>query len=421
MRDRLFRWCVLLGGILLLASACHAPLQPATAPGTDRPYVVLVSIDGFRWDFDRLADTPALDRMARTGLKSDALVPAFPTLTFPNHYTIATGWLPWRHGLVANTFPDANRERWYRMQDRDAVQDGRWYEGEPVWVTAERQGVRSVAFYFVGTEADIGGIRPTHWRLFDADVPGEARVNQVLDWLRAPAAERPRFVTLYFEDVDTQTHRHGIGSPESVAAIRRVDELLGRLQAGIAALPFADQVYLVVVSDHGMGAYRAVEPLVLDRLVDLGDTRIVEGGSYVHLYFDRDRDRRARAVRDAVNAAWDCGRAMLADELPAAWRAGASPRYPDLFVLADAGCGVLSSARERHRMEAADHGWPPDMPEMRGILYATGPRIPAGTATGPAHVTDIQPLIVELLGLENSAPVDGDPLRLTSLLRPESR
>jgi hypothetical protein len=383
--------------------------------------VVLVSLDGFRWDFDRMADTPALDHMARTGLKARALQPAFPTLTFPNHYSIATGLLPQHHGIVANTFPDADRTRWYRMTDRDAVQDGAWYAGEPVWVTAERQGLRTAAYYFVGTEAGIGGIRPTDWRVFDQSVPGEVRVRQALRWLSRPPAERPRFVTLYFERVDSQTHAYGVGSPESRAAIAEVDRLLAQLQAGLAELPFADRVSLVVVSDHGMGAYRATAPLVLDRVIDLAGVTVVEGGSYAFLYFDAKRPERAQAARDAINASWRCGQAFLPAELPADWRAGPSERFPDLFVQPDPGCGVLSTAAQAHRMTAGDHGWPPDAPDMHGILYATGPRIPAGRVTGTVHVTDVQPLLIELLGLAPPRTGDGDPDRLTSLLEPVSR
>ncbi len=412
-------WIVALAALLALA-ACGTTAPPGPAVGP--PYLVLVSIDGFRHDFDRLAETPALDRMARSGLRAEALVPAYPTLTFPNHYSIATGLLPQRHGLVANRFLSADRSGWYDMKDRNTVQDGAWYGGEPVWVTAERQGLRSAAYYFVGTEADIDGVRPSDWRLFDPNVPGEARVDQVLDWLRAPAEERPRLVTLYFEHVDTETHEHGVASAESIASIREVDRLLGRLQDGLARLSFADRVYLVVVSDHGMGAYRDDEaPLVLDRLVDLDDLDIVEGGSYAFLYFGEDRESRARAARDAINREWGCGRALLPGELPAAWRAGPNDRFPDLFVQPDAGCGVVSTASQAHRMTAADHGWPPDAPDMHGILYATGPRISAGTTTGPVHVTDVQPFLLELLGLEPPHRGDGDPQRLAALLRPDSR
>jgi len=418
-KRRLPPWIVALAALLSLA-ACSTTASPG--PADERPYLVLVSIDGFRHDFDRLAETPALDRMARTGLRAEALVPAYPTLTFPNHYSIATGLLPQRHGLVANRFLDADRSRWYDMKDRDAVQDGAWYDGEPVWVTAERQGLRSAAYYFVGTEADIDGVRPSDWRLFDPNVPGEARVNQVLDWLRAPADERPQLVTLYFEHVDTETHAHGVASAESIASIREVDRLLDRLQDGLARLPFADRVHLVVLSDHGMGAYRDDEaPLVLDRVIDLEGVNVVEGGSYAFLYFDGDRESRAWAAQAAIDRAWRCGRALRPDELPAAWRAGAGDRFPDLFVQPDAGCGVISTASQAHRMTAADHGWPPDAPDMHGILYATGPRIAPGTTTGPVHVTDVQPFLLELLGLEPPAPGDGDPQRLAALLRADSR
>ena len=385
----------------------------------DKPHLLLISIDGFRWDFAELVETPALDRIAARGLKAEALQPVFPTLTFPNHYSIATGVRPSRHGIVANRFPHESGDYWYHYKDRDTVQDGRWYQREPIWVTAEKHGMLSAAYYFVGTEADVAGIRPSHWHAFDAEVSGEDRVAQVLDWLSAPPETRPHMVTLYFEDVDDNAHWHGPVSPESREAIGRVDAQIQTLLDGLEDMEIADSLYIILLSDHGQGAYAPdQETLVLDQLISLEGTQVVEGGTYVFIHLDRPDPARAEHLRDSINGQWDCGRAMLPWEAPAAWNVEGSARHPDLLVMADPGCAVLSTVEKEGKATPGDHGWPPEMPEMKGIFYAMGPRIPAGTRIGVIGVTDVYPLMMAILDLPYPHSIDGDPDRLPSLLLP---
>lgn len=402
--------------LLLLAACSAAPQKAPEEPETS--YLVLVSLDGFRWDYDTLTDTPSLDRIARNGMKAERLQPVFPTITFPNHYSIATGVYPWRHGIVGNEFPREADGDWYIYKNRDAVQDGSWYLAEPVWVTAENAGMRSAAFYFVGTEADVGGIRPTYWRNFDADVLPGTRVETVLDWLSLPVSERPRLLTLYFEHVDSAGHWYGPESPENLEMISEIDAQLGRLLDGIAALPHGNRVHVLVVSDHGQSPYCDAEPFVLERWIDLDGVKTVGKGSFVYLYFDEAEDQRPAAVRDTVNENWDCGHAYLPGDLPPEWNAGESPRYPDVFLQSDPGCAVVVDAASLDRLLRGDHGWGPEMPEMGGIFYAIGPRIPAGQRTGVVQTIDVYPMMLEILGLHAPGPVDGDPEALASYLLP---
>jgi len=384
-----------------------------------KPYLVLISIDGMRWDFADMCETPAIDRLAEQGLKAEALQPVFPTLTFPNHYSIATGRFPEHHGIVANDFPHEDGKRWYHYKDRSTVQDGEWYLADPIWVTAEKHGMLSAAFYFVGTEADVSGIRPTHWRAFDAEVSGETRVKQVLSWLNEPAETRPHVITLYFEDVDDHTHWYGPGSVESIEAIRRVDGLLQKLLNGIGQLPHGNDVYVLLVSDHGMGAYQAGRaPLILDQIVDLDGVKAIEGGPYVFLHLEDGNGQQAEAMRDAINTKWSCGRALLPDDAPAAWKIHDRSRFPDLIVLADPGCAVISTASMRYKIQSGDHGWPPEAAEMKGVFYAWGPRIPAASRIGLVHATDIYPLMLDILDLPAPGPIDGNADLLPSILLP---
>lgn len=398
--------------IFLAASLVHA--GGFNAPEhADKPYVVLVSIDGFGHDFRDKADTPALDELAATGIRASSLAPVYPTLTFPNHYSIATGLYPADHGIVANHFPAADGDGWYRMYDREAVQDGSWYGGDPLWVVAEKNGMLSGAFFFVGTEADVQGVRPTYWYPYDGSVPGEARVDQVLDWLALPEPGRPHLVTLYFDDVDLAGHRTGPDSAETRVAIRRVDGYLGRLLAGIASLPIAGRVVVIVVSDHGqMATDTAAPPYVLSEHVDLEGLTLHNGGSYLNIWLESADPGRAAEIRNRINAGWDHGRAWLREESPSHWRVTENERFADIVLMAEPGHTVVSRPERIARIKAGEHGWDPSVAAMHGIFLARGPELPRGVAVGERHVTDVYPLVTALLRLPDARgelPIVRDP------------
>jgi hypothetical protein len=387
----------------------------------DKPYLILISIDGFRWDYQDLYETPALDRIAANGIRAGALVPVFPTLTFPNHYSIATGLYPSNHGLVGNRFPSKDRERSYSLSDRETVQDGSWYGGEPIWVVAEKSGMVSAAYFFVGTEADVGGVPMTYWNAFDESVSGKERVDQVLEWLAMPDDKRPHLITLYFEHVDTATHRAGPGSRRSVRSIEQVDEYMVRLLGGIDRLPIAGRVYVVVVSDHGQTAIKhEVAPFIINSVIDTDHITAIDHGSATFLYLPKPDRRRAERIRTAINDAWVHGRAMLRHETPPGWQVFEDSGFADIIVQANPGYLVYSSVRRSRRTSIGDHGWAPEHDEIHGIFLAAGPRLPGGKRVGKISAVDIYPLMLEILELPLTTPIDGDPDKLTRLLAPRS-
>ncbi len=382
----------------------------------DSPYLILVSIDGFRWDHLDRYPAPAIEQLAASGVRAKALVPVFPSLTFPNHYSIATGLYPANHGIVGNNFPGMDQDDWYAYKDRGSVQDGRWYGGEPIWVAAERHGLVSAAFFFVGTEAPVSGISPTHWFDFDQEVPGAERVDQVLEWLSQSPETRPHMITLYFEEVDQASHRFGPDSTESIAAITNVDSHIDRLVRGVSNLAIADEVSILLVSDHGQSSYRQdIEPLILDQVVDLDGIAVVDGGSAAFL-FAREVDRaRLVAVRDAINDSWQHGRAWLREEAPESFHVTGNSRFPEIIVLADPQYGVIGTAERHYIMTAGDHGWSPEFPDMHGIFIAAGPRLPRGAVIDAISAVDVYPMMREILELPQ-VEVDGDASVLLPML-----
>ncbi|MEP0545504.1 MAG: ectonucleotide pyrophosphatase/phosphodiesterase [Rhodothermales bacterium] len=381
----------------------------------DAPTVVLVSFDGFRHDYLDRYPTPNFDRVAEAGVRADALVPSFPTLTFPNHYSIATGMYPDRHGLVGNTIYDPGFDATYSMRDRDAVGDGRWYGGEPIWVTAETQGLVTASYFWVGTEAPVMGVRPTTWKPYDNDVTYEARVDSALAWLSLPDARRPRLLTLYFSAVDGAGHRHGPDSPEVADAVARVDSALGRLLDGIERIDGRDDVNVVLVSDHGMAQPDAGQAVVVTDYVTLpDDVQALTAGPELMLWLDE-------AAADSLDVLLDVAlpptvRSYTRDELPEGWHFGTSPRTPPLILVAERPV-LVGLPRHFERPWGGVHGYAPEDSTMGGIFLAAGPQVAAAGRIAAFDNVHIYPFLTALLGLRPNPDIDGDATVLAPALR----
>jgi len=383
----------------------------------DRDYVVLISFDGLRHDYLNRLDTPGFDRLAETGAVADALIPVFPSLTFPSHYSIATGIYPASHGIVGNQFYDPTRDDDFNYRDRDDAQDGSWWGGEPIWLTAERQGMAAAALFFPGTEAAIDGLRPSRWRSYDAGLPNRTRVEQVLQWLRLPPDERPHLITLYFSMVDGAGHSLGPDAPELGRSLRTADQLLSELLSEIERLPYGDRVYVVALSDHGMAGVDPNRQIILRDAVDLRGVRAVPLGPGISLHV-RGNDARSAEIRDTFNTRADEGdaRAFLRDDAPPHLHVANEPRYGDVVLLPAEGAVV--AFRRNPSPPAGLHGWDPMIPSMHGVFLVRGPGIEGNQRVAAFEAIHIYPFLAEILGLIPNPKIDGKLAVLESVLSP---
>ncbi len=378
----------------------------------ETPYVVMVSLDAFRWDYDLMYGTPVLDDIADKGVMAVRLIPSFPTKTFPNHYSIATGLYPDHHGIVNNSFYAPDLDLVYRIGDRAMVSNGAFYGGEPVWITARKAGLKTASFYWVGSEAPIMGMQPDLWKPFDEEVPFSDRIDTVLAWLSLPERKRPHLVTLYFEEPDAVSHVYGPLSPETGAVVQSLDSLMGKLREGISRLPQAKKVNLIVLSDHGMTKIDTSRyNYIFDTLRQTMVKRIY-GGSPVWAV------EPVEGMTDSVLYYLNIQKGMKAyrrEDLPGHLHYGTHPRIPAVVLIADPGwvAGVRLKPSGYNR---GDHGYDWKFRDMHSIFYAEGPAFKKGLTVDTLYNVDVYNIISEILKL-TPAPNDGNRERISPLLR----
>ncbi|MFZ0473731.1 MAG: ectonucleotide pyrophosphatase/phosphodiesterase [Bacteroidales bacterium] len=378
----------------------------------ETPYVVMVSLDAFRWDYDSIYGTPVLDDIADKGVMAVRLIPSFPTKTFPNHYSIATGLYPDHHGLVNNSFYAPDLDLVYRIGDRAMVSNSAFYGGEPVWITARKAGLKTASFYWVGSEAPIMGMQPDFWKPFDEEVPFSDRVDTVLAWLSLPERKRPHLVTLYFEEPDAVSHVYGPLSPETGDVVRSLDSLMGKLREGISRLPQAKKVNLIVLSDHGMTEIDTSRyNYIFDTLPQTMVKRIY-GGSPVWAV------EPVEGMTDSILYYLNIQKGMKAyrrEELPGHLHYGTNPRIPAVVLIADPGwvAGVRLKPSGYNR---GDHGYDWKFRDMHSIFYAEGPAFKKGFAVDTLYNVDVYNVISKILNL-TPAPNDGNRERISPLFR----
>jgi len=410
MKKQILSLAIVLSlAVLVAISGC----QTSEHQNQEERYLIMLSMDGFRWDYADRVPTPNLDYIAANGVTTEYVKPAFPSNTFPNHYTMATGLYPDNHGIVNNNFYCPELDMTYSMRDREAVENGIFYGGEPIWVTAETQGMTSASYFWVGSEAPIKGIQPSYWKVYDTGHPFGSRIDTVAHWLQLPLEERPQLITFYFHEPDSQGHRTGPESPEVDEVVMEMDSLVGVLLQRIRELPIAAKINLIVTSDHGMTERSP------DRYVDVGqyvdrDWLDISFG-YNPLMFWRPKEGMTDTIYDLMKDVenlyiWRAG------ELPERLNFGHNPRTLDLIVLADSTWNIGWGEAEERFYTGGGHGWDNAKKDLHTIFYAMGPAFKEGHVHDPFELVDLYPLITRIMGLD-PAPVDGKLERVEGMLK----
>ncbi len=374
----------------------HVDNGPNSPAAQKAHYVVLVSLDGFRWDYARRDNAIHLLTIGKEGVWApQGMLPSYPSLTFPNHFTIVTGLYPEHHGLVANSFYDETKHARYAINDPKAVTDGSWYSGVPLWSLAESQGMRSACFFWPGSEAKIAGFQPTYYLRFDDKIDDEARIAQVLAWLRLPEDVRPHFITLYYSEPDHEGHEFGPDAPETHAAIHKVDDLVGKLKAGLDATHLP--IDLVVVSDHGMVKVQG-DWITLDQLTNLEG--IDSAGPLMYPTNDSDAERIYAQLKHASPQFTVYRR----KNVPADLNFNENPREGDPIVIPTGPYAIRvhgpPDGKPDHAPTIGMHGFDPHtMPEMKASFFAEGPDILPGHTVKPFENVNLYPWLAHLLGL----------------------
>ena len=397
--------------ILALALGCAAIASPRQAGKS--PILILISFDGWRWDYIDRLPVPNLKALASRGVRAAKLIPSFPVLTFPNHYTIVTGLYPEHHGVVANNIRDASMPERF-TQSSETAKDARWWGGEPIWVTAIHHGQRAGTMFWPGTEVAIRGVRPTYWMTFDKRFGTRERVAQALTWLALPEAERPSFVSLYFDEVDTAGHDFGPASPELAAAASHLDEALGQLTDGVRRLGLDDRTSIVTISDHGMTPTSYDRVIYLDAMLDINTIGILEYGSTLMI---NPRDGNVDAVYRRLKGRHPKLSIYRREDIPARLHFRDNARIPAIVGIPDDGWSVTTGQRLlTEELHVGGHGYEPTTPNMGALFVAAGPPLRNGLVVAPfenIHVYDLLCRILQFAPEKN----DGDASVTRGFLR----
>lgn len=379
-----------------------------------KPYIILISADGFRYDLADKYQAKNLIRLRTSGVRADYMLPVFPSLTFPNHYSIATGDYPSHNGIVDNNFYDPAKNLVYRMSNKKGVEDSSWYGGTPLWVLAENQGMLSASFYWVGAEAAIRGVRPTYYYKFNSLITMNDRIRYVRNWLSLPEDIRPHLITFYIPDVDHEEHLHGVDSKQVEEAVHYVDRSIAHLVSTIDSLNLP--VSYIFLSDHGMVEIDTLHTLTLPKAIDTSRFIIMNSQAIVHMYAKNPEDILP-AYKILESAAKDY-EVYLATKMPARWhyskKVDRFNRIGDIILVSHP--PNVFNLTSRH-LDPATHGFDPALPVMHATFYAWGAAFKENLKIRGFENIHIYPLIAYILQLKVTEPVDGDLKVLKPIIR----
>lgn len=381
----------------------------------EKPYLILISIDGYRHDYTEIHGAKNLSKLSNEGIRAEALIPSFPTFTFPNHYTIVTGLHPKNHGILANHFYDKSRQEYYSMRFSETIKDGTWYQGIPIWVLAENQKLLTASFYWVGSEADIAGTLPTYHYSYNESIPIDRRIDEVRKWLELPEEKRPHLITFYFPEVDQAGHRFGPESPETRQAVQWVDSAVAELIREVEKTNLP--VNYIILSDHGMTKIEPRNKVKLPNDLDQEQFIIAPGAEVVHL-FAKDKRSIFPAYELLAQESNDQYQVYLKENLPAHLRTNnqiIKNRIGDIVIIANWPKVISLSDRTPN---PGGHGYDPqNVSDMNSIFYAWGPNFKTGIQLPAFESIHVYPIIAQILDLHIPHAIDGKETIANQIVR----
>lgn len=392
-----------------------------SAAQTQKPYVILISADGFRYDLAERYNAHHLNALRAKGVSAKAMRPSYPSVTFPNHYSLATGMYPSHHGIVDNTFYDRARHQGYRIGDRQAVEDGTFYGGTPLWVLAEQQQMLSASLFWVGSEAAVQGTRPTYYYRFNDKKPLDERLQVVKNWLSLPEDQRPHMITFYLSQVDHAEHYHGPISKETEEAVHIVDDCVGKMVETLEPLHLP--INYVFVSDHGMTQVDTLKGIDRPAAIDTLKFRISVNETMLHLYANDPTDKDAiKALYETLKKDTSEYQTYYPDETPDRWHYKTQDdkfgRIGDILLVSK----FHTVFNPQHRkIIPGMHGYDNAFPDMGATFYAWGPAFRKGQTIPVFDNVNVYPLIAQILGLQTPKDIDGDIKVLQPILAPETK
>lgn len=376
-----------------------------SAAAQKKPYVILFSIDGLRADFVDKYNATALQAYGKKGVIAKYMTSSFPSLTFPNHYSIVTGLYPAHHGLVDNTFFDEKANATYTMSNKKMVADPYWYGGTPLWVLAEKQQMLTASFYWVASETPIQNTTPTYYYYYNDKIKIEKRIAQIKDWLSLPEKIRPHLITFYMPDVDDAAHNYGPDSKQAEAAVQYIDNVIKQINESVASLNLP--VNYILVSDHGMALVNSQTPMRLPKSVDPAKFYVPSGSALLQLYA-----KDASAITPTYQALLKEANGYdvyLKENMPKDYHYNNTDdkynRIGDIVLVAKLPNTFSLSGRPS---SPGKHGYDPRLPEMRASYRAWGPTFKAGKTIPGFENIHVYPLVAKILGLTfDEKTIDG--------------
>ncbi len=388
-------------------------ILPALIAAQPNNYVILISFDGFRWDYANRGITPNIDYMKKNGVSASSFQPCFPSKTFPNHQSIITGMYIDNHGIISNSFEDPFTGERYRLGDDKTTSQSKWYLGEPFWETAKRNGIKTASFFWPGSELDLKYRRPDFVKHYDKSFPYYARVDTVIKWITLPYPVRPHFVTLYFSLTDTYGHIFGPNSPQINNAIASVDSVLGYLFRRLKAVKMNDSVNVILVSDHGMTEISPKRIINVGKLIGKTGCKIQNSGPFMLVTPPKGK---GNFVYNILKQNEKHFKVYWKKDIPDYFHYKRNPFISKILLVADLGWSLERKEVNKFRMKG-NHGYDNHQLDMHGIFFAIGPSFKKGYRTGTIWNVDVYPLLCKLFGISPRGNIDGKLERISFILK----